>query len=276
MNRGEQAMNGGSHGARTIRDFGEQWTHYTENEGYYASPELFGDLVRPLLAPEDFRGKRVAELGSGTGRIVRMMLEAGAAHVIAVEPSEAMAALERNTRADASRITYLPATADQLPPSGDLDLVVSIGVLHHIPDPAPAARAAWLALKPGGRFLVWLYGREGNGLYLTIAEPARWLTRRLPHPLLAALSHALALPLDAYVALCRRFSLPMRDYMLEHVSRLSPAVRRLTIYDQLNPAWAKYYTETEARALLEDAGFVDVQLHHRHGYSWTVVGTKRD
>ena len=28
------------------------------------------------------------------------------------------------------------------------------------------------------------------------------------------------------------------------------------------------------RALLEDAGFRDVELYHRHGYSWSVLGTK--
>jgi hypothetical protein len=51
-------------------------------------------------------------------------------------------------------------------------------------------------------------------------------------------------------------------------------VRRLTIYDQLNPAYAKYYTRSEAEALLVEAGFVDVKLYHRHGYSWTAVGTR--
>ena len=50
--------------------------------------------------------------------------------------------------------------------------------------------------------------------------------------------------------------------------------RRLVIYDQLNPAYAKYYREHEARALLSDAGFRNVRLHHRHGYSWTVIGEK--
>ena len=48
----------------------------------------------------------------------------------------------------------------------------------------------------------------------------------------------------------------------------------LTVFDQLNPAYAKYYLEGEARGLLESAGFVDVVLHHRHDYSWTVRGTK--
>ena len=43
---------------------------------------------------------------------------------------------------------------------------------------------------------------------------------------------------------------------------------------KLNPAYARYYTETEARALLEEAGFVDATSFHRHRYSWAVVGRR--
>ena len=50
--------------------------------------------------------------------------------------------------------------------------------------------------------------------------------------------------------------------------------RRLVIYDQLRPTYAKYYTGPEARELMSRAGFGDIRLHHRHGYSWTVVGTR--
>jgi hypothetical protein len=30
-------------------------------------------------------------------------------------------------------------------------------------------------LKPGGKFIVWLYGREGNRVYLFFIAPIRWL-----------------------------------------------------------------------------------------------------
>lgn len=56
--------------------------------------------------------------------------------------------------------------------------------------------------------------------------------------------------------------------------RFPPTERRLVIVDQINPRWAKFYKREEAEALLRDAGFKDVRLHHRHGYSWTVCGTK--
>ncbi len=258
---------------RTISDFGEQWTKYPTNEGYFGSVELLRDFIQPLLTLDDVRGARVGEIGSGNGRIVRMLLDAGAAHVVAVEPSDAIHVLKRNTAPDAERITYVHGPGEALPASGDLDLVVSIGVLHHIPDPRGAVAQAYRALRPGGRFLAWVYGHEGNELYLSLAEPLRKFTTRMPHAALAGLTWTLYPPLKGYAALCRHAPLPMARYMTEVIDKLSGSALRLNIYDQLNPQHAKYYRRDEALALLEPT-FADVQIHHRHGYSWTIVGRK--
>ena len=259
--------------SRTVADFGEQWLAFTENRGYYASSDCLADVFGGLLPLEAVRGVRVADIGSGTGRIVNMLLDAGAAHVVAVEPSEAVAVLRRNLADRADRVTVLHARGDTIPPSGDLGLVVSIGVLHHIVDPRPVLEAARAALLPGGRVLVWLYGREGNRLYLAVFGAVRRLTMRLPHRALYGLSGALRRVADLYAVACR-LPLPMHGYMRGHWQRLGPAERTLTVYDQLNPAYAKYYTREEAQRLLAGAGFEDVRLHHRHGYSWTVLGTR--
>lgn len=258
---------------RTIRDFGDQWSRYRENEGYYASTDLLQDIVEPLLPLGEIRGKRVADIGSGTGRIVNMLLAAGAAHVVAVEPSAAFEVLAGNVR-DPRAVSLLRIPGDELPAYGDLDLVLSIGVLHHIPDPAPVVNAAFNALKPGGRMLVWLYGKEGNETYLAFSEPLRAITRRLPHPVLVAVVWTLYPFLAVYIRLARHARIPLHDYLNSYLGKLSPKQRRLVMYDQLNPSYAKYYTRDEARALLEKGGFSDVRLHHRHNYSWTVLGCK--
>lgn len=122
--------------------------------------------------------------------------------------------------------------------------------------------------------LVWLYGREGNELYLALFLPLRAITRRLPDGVLAALCHGLTALLDVYILLCRVIPLPMRAYMLDHMAKLSRHKRFLTVFDQLNPTYAKYYRREEAIDLLRRVGFDDVRVHHRHGYSWTVIGTK--
>src|SRR5690606_4798209 len=102
----------------------------------------------------------------------------------------------------------------------------------------------------------------------------RILTRRLPDRVLSRLCAGLNRVLDLYIVLCRRLPLPLRDYVLNVLSKVDRAKRHLIIYDQLNPAYARYYRRDEAVALLEAAGFEDVRVHHRHGYSWTVIGRK--
>lgn len=261
---------------KTIADFGEQWTRYTDNEGdLYGDKELLRDAFGPLLDVTELEGKRVAEIGAGTGRIVRMLLGWGAASVVAVEPSDAVHALRENTRAFGDRVTVVHARGEDIPTTLALDVVVSIGVLHHVPDPAPIVRAAHDALRPGGRLVVWLYGHEGNALYLAAVRPLRRVTTRLPHSVLHRVSQGLNVALDGYLWACRKMPvLPLAGYANNVIGGFSREKRQLVIYDQLNPAYAKYYRRHEARALLEDAGFVDVRLHHRHGYSWTVIGTR--
>lgn len=258
---------------QVIEQFGHQWTRLPDNEGYYGSTRLFEDLLGPLAKPADFRGKNIAEIGSGSGRIVNMLVASGAGKIAAIEPSEAMTPLKVNTRAAADRIVYLQQRGDCWSYPG-LDFVLAFGVLHHIFDPIPTVRTALRNLAPGGRFIIWLYGKEGNELYLALVGPLRRLTTKLPDAVLAALSRLFLAPLNLYVFLCRFLPLPMRDYMLNHVGRLDHGSKLITVYDQLNPTWSKYYTRREAEALLADQGFVDVRSHHRHGYSWTVVGTK--
>lgn len=259
---------------RTITDFGEQWTQYQEIGGYFGSLELLKDFFNEVFDIGTLQGARVADIGSGNGRIVRMLLDAGAAHVTAIEPSGAFDVMQKNLRDVAERVTMLRVRGDEIPEDGNYDAIFSVGVIHHIPDPRPVLEAARRALKPGGTLAIWIYGREGNRLYLSGALPLRMITRRLPHAALAALVRILDVPLCAYIGASRLLPLPMHRYMTQVMGRLAPDKRRLGIYDQLNPACAKYFTRDEAISLLTSAGFIDVRCHHRHGYSWSLAGKK--
>jgi 2-polyprenyl-3-methyl-5-hydroxy-6-metoxy-1,4-benzoquinol methylase len=260
--------------SRTIADFGEQWTAYPDSDGFFGSPALFNDFFNPLVFDRDVVGCRVAEIGAGGGRFVNVLAQAGSAHIVAVEPSDAFRVLQENTVQFRNQITYLKTTGDRLPDTGDLDYVFAIGVLHHIPDPDPVVAAASRALRRGGKLAVWLYGREGNAIYLTFVRSLWWLTRHLPHRGLDLFVRILYPLFWCYMTACRWIKLPLAEYMRRVMCPLTPAKRRLVIYDQLNPAYAKYYTREEARDLLTRQGFVDIRLHHRHGISWTVLGTK--
>jgi SAM-dependent methyltransferase len=259
---------------QTISDFGHQWTTYTTNDGFYGSVELLKDILHPFIKPDEIHHLSVAEIGSGSGRIVRMLSMAGALDITAIEPSEAIQVLRENTEGLSAKVTCVHATGEGIGELGPFDLVVSIGVLHHIPDPAPVISAAFKSLKSDGKMLIWLYGAEGNLLYLLLLTPLRWLVRALPRFVVPILTWILYLPLWMYIQLCRLLPLPLNDYMTNVIGKMSPDKQRLVIYDQLNPAYAKYYTRTEAEQLLQRAGFKNVMAYHRRGYSWTVVGTK--
>jgi SAM-dependent methyltransferase len=257
----------------TIDDFGRQWTRFPQMTGYLTTQECLADHFGDLLSIEEFRGKYVADIGAAIGRIASMLLEAGAARVAVIEPSDAFFVLKRVFATD-RRVELIHDVGEAVGRLKDLDFVLAFGVLQFIIDPNPTVRAAYSALRPGGRIAIWLYSHEGNETYLRIFGTLRWITVRLPDPVLAGLGSFLALASVPYIALCRLFPLPLRGYMLNHFAKLDLEMRKLTVFDQLNPRYAKYHRQAEARTLVADAGFEDVRLYHRHGYSWTVIGTK--
>ncbi len=261
---------------RTIADFGEQFSHYQCDAGYYGSSQCLLDILGPFNDEIKIAGKSTADVGSGTGRIVKMLLDLGAESVLAIEPSSSFQYLEQNIKSD--RLQLLQERGEAIAQFPErFDFVFSIGVLHHITDPDPVVKAARESLKQGGKLIIWLYGREGNLPYLMLASILRSFTTSLSHQSLVKIARLLRPALDSYADLCSddRSWLPMHSYMKNHIQRLSGVQREMTIYDQLNPAWAKYYTQQEAIDLLQRNGFADVRVYNRHKYSWTVIGEKR-
>lgn len=256
-----------------ISDFGSQWVKHTENTGYYASSELLQDIFGTLLSLDEIRGSRTLDVGSGTGRIVNMLLDVGANHVVAVEPSIAFDVLKENTRSHAEQIRYLNVRGNEIPDI-EVDFAFSIGVLHHIPDPIPVVSRVYDCLKPNGKFLFWVYGYEGNEIYLFFVQPLREITKRLPDSILAVLANLLTVFVSIYTIFCQFLPLPLYRYLRNVYSKLDWKSRFLVIFDQLNPAFAKYYTENEAIELMKSAGFQQVKIEQRQNYSWTVIGQK--
>ena len=264
-------------GNKTIQDFGDQWSKYKSNDGWYGSSQLFKDITSPLLEPADLEGKSVVDIGSGTGRIVSMLLEAGAASVFAVEPATgAFETLVNNVKhmQRASDVTCINTQGASWTLTEQVDYVLSIGVIHHIPEPEPVIARAFVELKPGGHIFLWVYGYEGNELYLRVFQPLRKITISLPHLLLRGVVELIYGLLFLYRYIGKVIPVPLYKYISKVLWPMTPAKRRLVIYDQLNPAYAKYYKKDEIEALLKNAGFENVQAHHRHGYSWSVIGRK--
>jgi SAM-dependent methyltransferase len=262
---------------KTIQDFDEQWSRYSDNEGWYASLDLFKDMITPLLSCEELNGKTIADIGSGTGRIVGMLLDADASHVYAIEPAEGAFQKMKTNVSEMPRgdqVTCINARGDDWQVTAPVDYVFSIGVIQFIVDPSTTLSRAYDNLKPGGEIFLWLYSHEGNEVYLNFIRPLRKLTTKLPHFMLTAVIAALYAILCIYKVATTIFPLPLKKYIETIWWPMTPKKRRLVIYDQLNPSYAKYHKKHEALEILSNAGFDNLKIHHRHGYSWCVKGTK--
>ncbi|MEK7367247.1 MAG: glycosyltransferase, partial [candidate division NC10 bacterium] len=121
---------------------------------------MFAALLR-RLGPG--RGRRLLDIGAGSGLFVRMAREAG----WEAEGTE----LSTESRAWARArhgITLHDPEAD-LVPAGAYDVVSLVNVLDQAPDPAALLRAARAALRPGGRLLLRVPNANFHARWIRVA-----------------------------------------------------------------------------------------------------------
>ena len=147
-------------------------------------------------------------------------------------------------------------------------------MIHHIPEYEIVCKKIYKGLKPGGKFIIWVYGYENNQLYLRIFNNLRRVTRIIPDLLLRILSKFLNISAVFYIILCRILNMPLKDYFKNVFSKCSFKKREEIIFDQLNPSFAKYFKKEELLSLLKTSGFKNIEIHNRHNYSWTAIAEK--
>ena len=263
----------------TAAAFGYEWTHYSElNEQYRAE---FLDWIDPLK-PEAFRDAVVLDAGCGKGRHARLSAEFGARDVLGIDLSDAVEAAYENTRL-LPNVHILQADIYHLPVQARFGLFYSIGVLHHLPDPKQGFLSLVRHLRPGGRAVIWVYGKEGNWWIEKIVNPVRiHFTSRVPRAVTRAVSFALSLPL--YAALKLLYA-PARkrpwlkkllfysDYLCA-ISGYSFAENYWNVFDHLVAPTAFYHSRAEIEDWFASAGLSEVLITQRTSNSWRGTGVK--
>lgn len=260
----------------TIGDFGNQWQiHGQLRENHWTSDQMFRDHFPDDFDFNIFRGSRVLEVGSGSGRILHMLSRYEPSELFGVEPSIGFSNLIKNT-AEISNIKLLNVSGSEFGEK-NLDVVISLGVIHHIPAASEVVSNIHNSLKNGGLFLMWVYGRENNQPYVFLQSLARKITKNLPDKILDALSLFISYIFDFYGGISRIVfanRLPLSGYYTYVYSDCGRREKKYIIFDQLNPTYSKYYTQADVLELLRSSGFEDITTYHRHGYSWTAIAKK--
>ncbi len=257
----------------SYKEFGEQFITDSNIDGYWGSKEMLKDIVNPFNL-SSVKNKVIMEVGVGSGRILNNLVKFLPKKAIGVEPSQAIQIAKKNNSFSKVKIEFLNIKAEDLKIKKKIDFVFSLGVVHHIPNYKQACTKIYESLKPKGKFIIWVYGHEGNELYLLIFNNIRRITRILPDGVLRGFCTLLNLMCYFYIFLCKFVRLPMQKYMLEVFGKCSFEKRNYIIFDQLNPSFSKYFKKKELISLLKESGFKKVSIKHRHGYSWLAIAQK--
>lgn len=187
---------------KTQASFGYQWTTFSEMVCDFH--ENFWNYLHPAT-PELFVGKLGLDAGCGFGRHIYHAALCGA-EMVGIDLSSAIDSAHANTR-HLPNVHLVQADIYALPfAPGTFDFVYSVGVLHHLPDPAKGVRLLVPFVKPEGLMYVWLYSKS-RPLLNAALEVCRAVTTRMPHRLVKLISLAGALVDSAFVfpyrVLCR-------------------------------------------------------------------------
>jgi len=258
---------------KTIKDFDDQWNLQGDlNEDYWASDQILFDQFNDIFSVEEVRNKTIADIGAGTGRVLKTLFKYNPKKVYAVEPSDSGTEQISINMKDHKNLSIIKSDGLKFKTPELCDIIFSLGVIHHIKNPTDILKNIRNNLKSKGKIVIWVYGYENNVGYILIYKILSFITKKLPNKLLykfVALLNILLLP---YIFLCKFINLPLRRYFNEVFSKFGWKKRNDSVFDQLNPAYSKYYKKKEIERELTDAGFVNLKFKHRHGYSWTVVG----
>jgi SAM-dependent methyltransferase len=260
----------------TAARFAEEWTRWSDLRDYYERE--FFDWVAPLI-PADFTDQLVFEGGCGKGRHTAIVAAHGAKAIVSLDLGESAFVAFAHTRQFPNAHVIIGDLLNP-PVRPVFDLAFSVGVLHHLPDPAAGFASLASRVRDGGRVAFWVYGHEGNEWITQYVDPVRKaLTSRLPAWMLRVLCIPPALFLWAVIKVFYRpgadgkgpANLPYGDYFAAQYHYPFDEIHA-NVFDQLVTPVAYYLREDEVRPWLA-SGFRDAQIRSHRGYSWTGLAT---
>ena len=266
---------------KTVKSFGEEWSKFSSfstSQIEQAGNEYFDILPKSLLNKKT----KVLDVGCGSGRWSKFLSDK-VGFIECIDPSKAVLAAAtllkdvKNTRITQASVGNIPF------PDNTFDLVMSVGVLHHIPNTAEGIKRCVEKVKPNGYFYVYLYYKleQRNIIYQTlfkISNFIRFFISPLPAFLKKIVCDAIAfviyMPLVAFAMIIKAlFGEAYRKFPLSYYVGKSINIIRNDSLDRFGTPLEHRFSKEEITTMLKDAGLKDITFSEGVPF-WHVIGKK--
>jgi SAM-dependent methyltransferase len=250
-----------------INSFGHEWAafDYSEAQTNEALDAQFLAYCEPIdLSQFNPDNSLAADFGAGSGRWTSRLLPYFS-QVYALEPSDGASNVLTKKFVNESRVKILQETVGMNSiASSSLDLAMSLGVLHHIPDTGLAIKDVASKIKSGGVFLCYLYYKLDNkpiyyrGLFWA-SNSIRWVISRLPYAMRRMIARIIAtavyLPLARTSKLLSTKGLNVSNIPLHHYADMPFVMLQNDALDRFGTRLEQRFSKKEITEMLGNAGF---------------------
>jgi len=250
-----------------INSFGHEWVafDYAKNETNDALDAQFLAYCAPIdLSQFNTKISIAADVGAGSGRWTSR-LSPYFTLIYVLEPSDGAIKVLNNKFADEPQMRILQETVGSNSiPVESLDLAMSLGVLHHIPDTGLAIKDVASKIKNGGVFLCYLYYKlENKPLYYRVlfwaSNSLRWVISRLPYAMRRFIARILAaliyLPLARTAKLLSSTGKNVSNFPLHHYANMPFVMLQNDALDRFGTRLEQRFSKKEIAEMLGSAGF---------------------
>lgn len=250
-----------------IDSFGHEWAtfDYGETETSEALDAQFMAYCAPIdLNQFNPKTSVAGDFGAGSGRWASRLIQYFSL-VYALEPSDGASTVLKKKFSGEAKIVVLQETvgANSIP-LASLDLAMSLGVLHHIPDTGLAIKDVSRRIKPGGVFLCYLYYSLENKptfykLIFKAVDGVRRVISVLPQRIKQLVTSAIAAliywPLARFSKVLNKLRVNTSNIPLHHYADMPFVMLANDALDRFGTSLEQRFSQTEITEMLRAAGF---------------------
>lgn len=241
----------GAHVARELEFGTREYFDAIEHNRY----QIESPWMKSSIGFDNFSGKRLLEIGIGTGTDLLQFARGGAIVTgIDITPRSIEISRRRFQVYGLSGEFALGDAENLSFPSASYDVVYSFGVLHHTPDTTRAVGEIHRVLKPGGKAIVMLYHRRSLYYWGSLIMKHGILRAELLHKNVAdIMSSHVEFSATEGRPLVKAYTQPEIRHMFRIFSACETSVNQLT-REQLRP-FGRFLPETLLQWLARNFGW---------------------